>query len=103
MSKSNYLAAKLKKTTCPEVVKCKKNKATQCGTCFWNNITLPFEKIPECRNCREDYLFKRENKDNKGWLDDYRDKCCSFCLWHDWFQLKLGVDKSDKQKIIKTI
>jgi hypothetical protein len=89
--KYSYLCKKLKKVECTNM--CKEyalvlNKPIQCGTCFWNDITLPPEQVPECSKCVEDTNKVKELlKDNKDKIEcEYN--CCKSCLWFDYFDYK---------------
>lgn len=57
-----------------------------CGMCFWKNITLPPESIPECGRCREDsVMVKQLYKANPNTKIEYEPKCFKLCVWWDWF------------------
>ena len=94
-SKVAYLKFKLPYKECPnECIKYRvelKNDKIQCGVCFWNDITLPRDRIPECSKCKNDYKTYINLSESKR--IEFKFQHNSHCLWYDWFKYKI------KQKI----
>jgi hypothetical protein len=88
MNKIDYL-----KTHLPICVSiCDHDKKSLCGTCFTNNIILPYNNIPVCSICKEDTAkFRREIDKLKGRIVDsieFKVDCTKFCLWFNWFHAR---------------
>ena len=102
--KFSYLSSKIEKKECPNFCKeystiLKKN--IQCGICFWNDVTLPLENIPECSRCKNDNIkIKEMMKDNNENTIKCEISCTPLCLWYDWFDNKRKHIIKDKVLII---
>jgi hypothetical protein len=105
-SKYEYLESKLKIEECDNFcteysVILKKN--IMCGKCFWRNVTLPYDMIPECSICKKD-MENFKNKFNEGISSiNMQLECSIHCLWYDWFDSKRQLQaKQAKIKLIYT-
>ena len=89
-NRTEYLTQKMPHTPCPnDCIQNRKiynNDQIQCGTCFWNDIRLPYNMIPECSLCKQDYnSFVSSSEKDKH---KFKSKCSKYCLWYDWFCMK---------------
>jgi len=94
-NKYSYLQSKFKKIKCANnCIELRKQykKPIQCGICFWNNVTLPYENIPPCSRCTNDMksfkakLFQiQESKESNKKTILLKAECGKYCLWWDWF------------------
>jgi hypothetical protein len=82
MSRIDYIR---KKTEIP-VCEIEHSHGQFCGVCWWGDITLPPEQIPECSWCKEDsIMIKSIAKMNPGSKIEFEPKCFKRCIWWDWF------------------
>ena len=101
-NKYDYLESKLRVEECPnmcleygEVLR----KEITCGICFWRNVTLRYEMIPECSRCLRDIEnCKNKLKSNES-IIYLQEECSNNCLWYDWFdnRRKTLVSESNKK------
>ena len=90
-SKTDYLSKKI--LTEPCINNCIEKRIQynlpllQCGICFWNNVQLPKNKIPECSRCIMDTKNYGELLNQKK-EKDVKHLCSKNCLWWDWNENK---------------
>lgn len=95
MNKMQYLSKKLPHLECKYDGKCLQMTEGCCSHCWWNNITIPYEDIQECKLCAQDVEKYKEILSQE--LEDpdreYRkhEKCSRWCLWHDYFFAQVDV------------
>lgn len=86
--KLSYLKNKIKE----EKHECKiKN---ECNVCWWKNVTISPNLIPECRHCLEDMETFRSLAGKYSKIN-FEPKCNIYCLWWTWFHNKrkmFGID-----------
>ena len=106
-NKYEYLESKLKiEESCPKM--CKEYSEILgeiiCGVCFWKNIIIPYENIPECLRCCNDMeKFKNKLKSSEN-IISLKLECSKHCLWFDWFNSKrnnLAINNSKNIIYIK--
>jgi hypothetical protein len=101
-NKYDYLESKLKVEECPnmcleygEVLR----KEIACGICFWRNVTLQYEMIPECSRCLRDMENCKSKLKSNELIIYLQEECSNNCLWYDWFhnRRKTLVSESNKK------
>lgn len=76
---------------------CKGNQ--MCGQCFWNGISIPPERCPQCMDCKQDDKNRRENRKKENYIDDeYELICCTQCAWHSFYCDPCYCKNSKKNK-----
>ena len=102
-NKYEYLESKSPKLPCLNM--CKEYSEilgeTVCGTCFWNNIILPYENIPECSRCVKDFEELKKNIKNNNGIITVRLECTENCLWFEWFENKRKIIVTNNNKEVK--
>jgi hypothetical protein len=87
LNKTDYLIKKQNNQECINKRKCDENEC--CGPCWYRNVSINPNFIPECALCLEDMeTFKIKVKDRKNKNIELKCKCCIYCIWFDYFDMK---------------
>ena len=104
-NKLEYLDIKLKDDDictqyCDDFNKIYQYKKYQCGVCFWKDVILPHNMIPECSRCKRDMINFREQLKLPETKIKLQNECFSDCLWWDWFDNRRKILAKESSKEI---
>ena len=109
-SKYTYLESKLEVkeeciSFCKEYNDIYKKNIRCCNICFYKNVILPYDRIPECSTCLRDMEnFKNKlNTDHDQQIIKLQSECCIHCLWWDWFDKKRRDTLSNLNKKLEYV